>query len=77
MITLTINQIYDLARFAGFPLNEDNRIDLDEGETLISIGECPEKGIFCEDKGYNMKYSHVAWLDEYPEEGMFGLGGEF
>ena len=76
MITLTVNEIYELARFAGFPLDENAKPDEDEGEATISIGDCPDKGLFDEGHQVCRKYTHVAWLDEYPEEGMVGLGAE-
>ena len=76
MITLTLSEIHDLAIFAGFPLDEDSKPDADEGETTISIGECPDKGLFDEGAQVCRKYKHMAWLEEYPEEGCFGLGEE-
>jgi len=76
MITLTVNEIYDLARFAGFPLDENVKPDEDEGESTITIGDCPDKGLSDEGDQVCRKYRHAAWSEEYPEEGMVGLGDE-
>ena len=75
MITLTVNEIYDLARFAGLPLDESQKPDEDEGETTYSVGRCPEKGLL-DDDGSMKRYRLIAWLEEYPEEGYLGLGDE-
>ena len=76
MITLTVNEIYELACFAGLPLDETDRPAEHEGETTISIGECPEVGLFDEAAGHNRRYRLAGWFEEYPEDGLYGLGPE-
>ena len=76
MITLTINEIYDLAFVAGLPLDQLTRPKGDDGEMTISVGPCPEMGLHCETSGKTRKYRMIAWFEEYPEEGSMGLGPE-
>jgi hypothetical protein len=76
MITLNVNEILDLAIFAGIPIVESYKPTEDEGEETITIGECPEKGLFDEEAQFNRQYRFMAWLEEYPEEGSYGLGPE-
>lgn len=70
---LTIEQIRDLASFAG--LKVDPEVDDDERETEIVICGCPPQGIEGEN-GVVEHYKHVAYLQEYPDEGVFPLGPE-
>lgn len=72
-MTLTANEIADLARFAGFRLDEANPPDEDEGQTTYAIEECPKGGLIG-DEGERLQYRMIAYLDEYPEEGSYGLG---
>ena len=71
---LTLQEIYDLARFAGLPLTEADEPSDDEAEHTFQIGECPPNGLFDETTGKFVKYNKIAWLEEYPEEGNVGLG---
>jgi hypothetical protein len=75
-LTLTVNEIADLARFAGIALDETRLPDADEGETEISVGPCPKGGLYEEEDGPRTHYRLIAWLEEYPEEGSMGLGPE-
>ena len=72
MMTLTINEIYDLAFVAGLSIAERP----EDGEMTITIGTCPEAGLHCETSGKTRKYRMIAWFEEYPEEGSMGLGPE-
>lgn len=75
-LTLTVNEIADLARFAGLVLDETRLPDRDEGDVEIAIDQCPESGLFDEECDTPKHYRFIAWLDEYPEEGSWGLGEE-
>lgn len=72
-ITLTIREIIDLAEFAGLRL-QGQAEDLDELEHEITVEQCPARGV--DDQGVAKHYKHIAYFDEYPEEGVFGLGQE-
>ncbi len=76
MITLTVQEICDLARFAGISLDESRMPDEDSMETPICIGGCPEQGVREEGEEIGKHYRFIAWLEEYPEEGVMGLGPE-
>ena len=77
MITLTVKEIHDLAIFAGImPMNPAEPLDEEEGEITICVGECPEKGLLDESDGVVRKYHFIAWFDDLPDEGAFGLGNE-
>lgn len=75
MAILTAREIYDLACFAGFTINHDKRFMPDEDgmETEYVIAKCPERGVENDD-GKVEHYNHVAYLAEYPEEGVCPLG---
>ena len=76
-LTLTANEIADLARFAGLVLDEKRCVGpAEEGETEITVGPCPEDGLYEEKDGPRKHYRLIAWFDEYPEEGSEGLGPE-
>lgn len=69
-VTLTIDQIKDLAEMAG--LKVDSEITDDDRETEITVTLCPEKGV--DDDGTIKHYKHVAYHTDYPEEGVCPLG---
>lgn len=69
-MTLNAAQIKTLAEFAGFKISGD--LDGDEKETEITVSKCPEKGVQDED-GSILHPSHIAYLTEYPEEGVCPL----
>jgi hypothetical protein len=76
-LTLTVDEIADLARFAGLVLDETRCTGpAEEGEIEISVGPCPEGGLYEEAGGERKHYRVIAWFDEYPEEGSEGLGPE-
>lgn len=76
-LTLTVNEIADLARFAGLVLDEKRCVgSADEGETEIAVGACPDGGLYENDGDKGKHYRLIAWFDEYPEEGSVGLGAE-
>lgn len=70
-LTLTIDQIKDLAEFAG--LRIEGEITDEDKETEITITACPKQGIE-DDDGSIIHYRHIAYLEEYPEEGVCPLG---
>ena len=75
MITLTVAEIIDLAICAGIGLNSNVAYDDDELETEIVVMECPKQGVL-DDDGKPTHYAHIAYFEEYPEEGSFPLGAE-
>ena len=70
-MTLTIDQIKDLAEFAGPVVIGD--VTDDDKETEITINACPKKGIQDGD-GSIIHCRHIAYMEEYPEEGVAPLG---
>jgi hypothetical protein len=75
-MTLTVNEIQDLAMFAGIALDQSRRADYEDGGASITIGPCPPKGVHDEDASKTRHYRAIAWFEEYPEEGCHGLGPE-
>lgn len=74
MITLTINEILDLAEFAGLSIKKESMPDKDDLNSEISIINCPKDGVLDEDTGRKDYYKYVAYFSEYPEEGCMPLG---
>ncbi len=70
-ITLSIDEIKDIAQFAGLQVADVS--DGDDMESEITITCCPQQGIKNDD-GSIIYSRHVAYFDEYPEEGMMPLG---
>lgn len=75
-VTLTGDQIADLFCFLGHTLHDDQIIDDDAAETLITITDCPADGVIDDDGVTRRHYEYIAYYDEYPEEGCIGLGKE-
>lgn len=74
MLTLTIEEIRDLAEFAGLQLVHREITDDDRG-TEIVVTDCPERGVEDEEQpGLTLHCRHIAYLEEYPEEGVCPLG---
>lgn len=73
MKVLTGAEIKDLAEFAGFVLLGNGQPEGDELETEYVIEDCPERGI-ANDEGVVEHFAHVAYLYDYPEEGVLPLG---
>lgn len=69
-VTLNVKQIFDLAEFAGIPVDRSN-YDKDSLDTPIVIAECPE--ISWEDEP-EARYEYMAYFEEYPNEGQMPLG---
>ena len=78
MIILSIQEIYDLACFAGLSIDRSPEMmpDQEELETQITLEDCPANGLLDDDGVSFRKYRHVACFSEYPEEGYIGLGSE-
>jgi len=70
-MTLTIEEIKDLAEFAGLRVNDDD-VDSDNRDTEITVTKCPKQGVMDETKVIHCR--HMAYFDEYPEEGVMPLG---
>jgi len=77
-ITLTGKEIMDLAEFAGFEFSERTRGDahLEEmQETEYVVTDCPVQGVALDEQSTDRHhYPHIAYLAEYPEEGVQPLG---
>ena len=69
-ITLTVEQIKNLAEFAG--LRVKDKLTEEDKETEITIIKCPKHGIQ-DDDGTIIHCKHIAYLEEYPEEGVCPL----
>ena len=69
-ITLNIKQIIELAEFAGLPIDKD-KLDKDGLDTPVVITECP--ALSWEDEP-DVRYGHMAYFEEYPDEGQMPLG---
>jgi hypothetical protein len=73
MITLTVAEILDLARFAGIPIADGYKLDEDEGEAEIAIVDCPTEGIL-NDEGQREHTKYVAYFTDCPDDGSSSLG---
>jgi hypothetical protein len=73
VIVLTVAEISDLAKFAGLRIDPAQEIDRDDLETEIAVDLCPADGV-TDDDGGKIKCKHIAFYDEYPEEGCYPLG---
>lgn len=70
MITMTMQEIKDLAEFAGLTVSWNDEVDAD---AEISIEACPASGMIDDDgRAYYSRF--VAYDAEYPEEGGISLG---
>lgn len=80
MLTMTVAEIRDLARFAGLMIDDTTVPTDDDLETEITVTACPAEGVKNEgepsDPDSVSRYKHVAYFTEYPEEGCMGLGDE-
>lgn len=75
-LTLTIEEIRDLAEYAGILVTPARQEDKeDERETEIAIAGWPEKGVWDEEQTCQVPpHKHLAYFEEYPEEGCVPLG---
>ena len=75
-LTLTIAEIRDLAGMCGLVVNDATAKEKeDERETEITITPWPSGGIKDENgQPYGMTHKHLAYFEEYPEEGCVPLG---
>lgn len=72
--TLTAQEIRHLAQFCGMVVQEPTASEAeDERETEIVIAPWPVKGVKGDD-GMLPPHKHIAYLEEYPEEGCVPLG---
>ena len=71
---LTVEQIRQLAQFCGMIMKDrPNKLEReDERETPIAVAPSDGRGI--RDGNKLLFYSHIAYYEEYPEEGAIGLG---
>ena len=73
-LTLTMEEIRHLALFSGMVLVEPTEKEKeDERETEVVIAPWPTKGVKGDD-GMLPPHRHIAYLDEYPEQGCVPLG---
>ena len=79
MLTMTAAEIRDLARFAGFMVDDSTTPESDL-ETEITVMPCPPEGVRNDgepsDSDSVSHYRFIALCAEYPEEGCIGLGNE-
>lgn len=68
-ISLTVEEIYDLAMFAGLMPN----VFPSEADCEITIEKCPENGVLDDDGESQLFSKYIAYYTEYPEEGCFPL----
>lgn len=73
MTTLTINEIKELAGFAGLQVDSHGLTEEDM-EAQLTIEPCPKDGV-AGDNGEKIKYTgSIAYFTEIPEEGCMPLG---
>ena len=73
-VTLTMEEIRNLAQFCGMVVAEPtDKEKEDERETEIVIAPWPKDGVKG-DEGMLPPHKHIAYFDEYPEEGCVPLG---
>ena len=73
-LTLTMEEIRHLALFCGMVITEPTPKEKeDERETEVVIAPWPTKGVKGDD-GMLPPHKHIAYMDEYPEEGCVPLG---
>lgn len=77
-IVLTAAEIRDLALFCGFHVDENGveTRDSEELEMEYAIEDCPDQGILNEDEKNALHYKHIVYSEDYPDEGVMGLGPE-
>lgn len=75
-LTLMIEEIRDLAQFCGMVVKEPTAQEKeDERETEITIAKWHQKGVWDEEQKCQVPpHKHIAYFDEYPEEGVLPLG---
>lgn len=75
-LTLTIAEIRDLAAMCGIVMTDaTDKEKEDERETEITITPWPACGIKDENgQPYTQAHKHLAYFEEYPEEGCVPLG---
>ena len=70
-LTLSVAEIRTLAEFAG--LRVGGKAEEEDKEVNIVVCLCDERGIKDEDTGEIIHSKHMAYFDEYPEEGCMPL----
>ena len=74
LLTLTMEEIRHLAQFCGMVITKaTDKEKEDERETEITIAPWPAKGVKGDD-GMLPPHKHIAYYEEYPEEGCLPLG---
>jgi len=80
MLTLTVAEIRDLARFAGLMIDDATTPTDDELDAEFTIAAYPPEGARNEgeetDPDSVSHYRYVVYSTEYPEEGCIGIGLE-
>ena len=79
MLTMTAAEIRDLARFAGFMVDDTTTPESDL-EVEITVMPCPSEGVRNDgepsDADSVSHYRYIALCAEYPEDWCIGLGSE-
>lgn len=79
-ITLTVHEIFDLAKAAQLIPHKatlaDSQLSDEDAETEYTIFTCDDRVTIKDDDGTPRLYGHGAYLSDYPEEGTFPLGNE-
>ena len=73
-MVLTAAEIRDLAELCWYSI--ENTEGPSDPETEYVIEDCPVQGILDDDQKRVLRYRHLAYLEEYPDEGVVGLGPE-
>lgn len=74
MITLTVKEIEDLAKFAGLSIQDNTNPEEDEYEADITIADWPDNGVLDDSNKEMRPHRFIAYLTDYPAEGCFPLG---
>jgi len=69
-VTLTVDEIFTLAQFAGLRVEDPGP---EEGDYEVTVGPWPSKGVRDGDTELP-EHRHVAYYADYPEEGCACLG---
>lgn len=75
-LTLTMEEIRDLAQCCGLVVQEPTASEKeDERETEITIAGWPETGVWDDNQKCQVPpHKHIAYFEEYHEEGCVPLG---
>lgn len=75
-LTLTVQEILDLAISVGIAVDTESLPDEDEMQTEYTIAESTSTPIYSEDTDRPSFYKHISYHTESPEWGCYPLGEE-